>query len=290
MVKPTAASESGFTLVEMVMVMVIIGIVSAMVAVFMRAPIDAYFDTARRAALTDTADTAVRRMARDIRKALPNSVRNPSDQCIEFIPTKTGGRYRTAVDDSGGGDPLDFAAADTGFNMLGLNSALPANQQISINDMIVVYNLGIPGSDAYVSTGGSINTAAVTSVTSGTGTLANETHIDIAARKFPLPSGSNRFHVIPGNEKIVSFLCSGGHLWRKANYTYPTSIADATVCSTSIAGGGTIAMLAKNASCTFVYNGSDLQRNGLVQMTLSLTDASGETVRLYHEVHVDNSP
>jgi len=290
MVKPRSTGESGFTLVEMVMVITIIGIISAIVAVFIKVPVDAYFDSARRAALTDTADTAVRRMARDLHKALPNSVRNPNDQCIEFIPTKAGGRYRTGVDSSGGGNPLNFSAADTGFNMLGLNSALPTNQQIAADDVIVVYNLGIPGSDAYVSTGGNINTAAVTSVVSGTGTLTNETFIGITSRQFPLPSGSNRFHVIPGGEKIVSFLCSGGTLWRKANYVYPTSIADTTACSTSVAGGGTIAILAKNASCSFVYNGSDLQRNGLVQMTLSLTDTSGETVSLYHEVHVDNSP
>lgn len=290
MVNLRRTKERGFTLVEMVMVITIIGIIVAIVAVFIKAPVDAYFDSARRAALTDTADTAVRRMARDLRRALPNSVRNPDNQCIEFIPTKTGGRYRTGADSSGAGNPLDFSVADTGFNMLGLNSTRPANQQIAVNDVIVVYNLGIPGSDAYVSTGSTINTSAVTSVVNGTGTLGNETYIGIAARKFPLPSGGHRFHVVPGNEKIVSFLCSGGTLWRKANYAYPSSMADAAACTTSVAGGGTIARLANNATCAFIYNGSDLQRNGLVQMTLSLTDASGETVRLYHEVHVDNSP
>lgn len=281
---------SGFTLIEMVMVLVIIGVISAMVAVFMRAPVDAYFDSARRAALTDVADTAVRRMARDLHRALPNSIRNPDSQCIEFIPTKTGGRYRVGADSAGGGNPLDFSTTDSGFNMLGLNSALPSDQQIASGDTVVVYNLGIPGADAYVTTGGSINTASVSSVSSGTGTLSNETFIGIAARQFPLPSGSNRFHVVPGSEKIVAFLCSGGSLWRKANHAYPSSIADTTVCSTSTVGGGTVALLAKNASCSFVYNGSDLQRNGLVQLTLTLTDTSGEAVSLYHEVHVDNSP
>jgi MSHA biogenesis protein MshO len=284
------AAVAGFTLVEMVMVLVIIGIISAMVAVFMRAPVDAYVDSARRAGLTDTADTAVRRMARDLRRALPNSVRNPDNQCIEFIPTKIGGRYRTGADSSGGGNPLDFSTADAGFNMLGLNSALPAAQQIAAGDLIVVYNLGIPGSDAYVGTGNGVNRAEVSSVVSGTGTLGNETFIGIAARQFPLPSGSNRFHVVPGDEKIVSFLCAGGTLWRKTNYAYPASIADTSVCSTSTVGGGTLAMLARNAACSFEYNGSDLQRNGLVQLTLTLTDASGESVSLYHEVHVDNSP
>jgi MSHA biogenesis protein MshO len=287
MIKHKRGRESGFTLIEMVMVITIIGIISAIVVVFMKAPVDAYFDSARRAALTDVADTAVRRMARDLRKALPNSVRNPNSQCIEFIPTKTGARYRIGADSGGAGDALNFAASDTGFNMFGLNSALPSNQQIAVNDRLAVYNLGIPGSDAYTG----VNTSTVTAVVNGTGTLANETFLGMSARQFPQPSGSNRFHVIPGNEKIVSFLCAGGSLWRKANYAYPASIADTTVCGTSTVGGGTIALLAQNASCTLTYNGSDLQRNGLIQMTLVLTDpSSGEAVRLYHEIHVNNSP
>jgi len=278
----TSSREHGFTLIEMLMVIVIIGVIGTMVAVFMRAPVDAYFASARRAALSDTADTAMRRMARDLRKALPNSVRNPGSQCIEFIPTKTGGRYRAGADSAGAGDFLDFSAADTSFNMLGLNSTLPADQQITVTDVIGVYNLGIPGSDAYTG----INTATVTSVVSGTGTFANETNIGIASRQFPLPSGGNRFHVIPGNEKIVSFVCTNGNLYRNANYVYPASIADPAACPTT---GG--AVLAKNATCTFVYNGSDLQRNGLIQMTLTVSDpASGEAMRLYHEIHVDNSP
>ena len=84
-------SNRGFTLIEAVMVLVITAIVAAMVAVFIQKPVQSYVDSARRADLTDIADTAVRRMAREIRLALPNSVRNPadgSDQCIEFMPTK----------------------------------------------------------------------------------------------------------------------------------------------------------------------------------------------------------
>lgn len=256
------------------MVIVITGILGAMVAVFIKQPVDAYFASARRAALADVADTAVRRMARDIRKALPNSVRQASNQCIEFIPTKTGGRYRADVGASGG-DTLNFTASDNSFDFFGLNSDLPANQQIAPGDVIAVYNLGIPGADAYSAD----NTSAVSAV--GAGDLANETKITIAAKQFPLASGSNRFHVIPGSEKIVSFVCSGGKLYRNSNYAF-TSSPD---CPTS---GG--AVLAQNvSSCNFVYNGSDLQRNALAQMTINLSD-SGETVSLYHEVHVNNTP
>jgi len=86
--------QSGFTLVEMIMVIVITGIIGGMVAVFLKAPIQQYMDVSRRAELTDIADTAVRRMARDVRIAVPNSVRftNCTAPCVEFIPTKDGGR------------------------------------------------------------------------------------------------------------------------------------------------------------------------------------------------------
>ena len=261
----------GFTLIEMVMVIVILGVIGATVAVFMRQPVDAYADTSRRAALSDVADTAVRRIARDLQRALPNSVRSPSNQCVEFIPTRTGGRYRAETTAAGAGDILDFSAADSSFGVFANLSILPADQQVRAADVVVVYNLGISGADAYAGD----NTSVVVSVTNGA-----ESTITIASKLFPLASGSNRFHVVPGDEKIVAFVCSGGKLYRSSNHSYASSCP--------ITGA---AVLANNvASCNFVYNDSDLQRNALVQMTIVLTDVAGDSVSLYHEVHVSNTP
>ena len=168
---------------------------------------------------------------------------------------------------------LDFSVADTSFNMLANNAFLPAEQRIVANDVVVVYNLGISGADAYAGD----NSAVVSGVVAGA-----ESTITIAAKQFPLASGSNRFHVVPGNEKIVSFACSGGKLLRSSDHAYANS------CPTS---GATVAVLANNVSaCNFVYNSADLQRNSLVQMTITLTDSSGDSVSLYHEVHVGNTP
>ena len=155
---PTARVQGGFGLIELVMVIVILGVVGATVAVFMRQPVDAYVDTTRRAALSDLADGAVRRISRDVRRALPNSVRNPSSQCIEFIPTRTGGRYRAALSSTGTGDMLDFSIADTSFGVFGDLSGLPPDQRVAVGDVVVVYNLGIAGANAYDGD----NTAAVT--------------------------------------------------------------------------------------------------------------------------------
>lgn len=264
----------GFTLVELIMVIVILGVVGGMVAVFMRGPIDAYFASARRAGLTDVADTALRRIARDLHKALPNSVRVPANQCVEFIPTKTGGRYRAQ-----GAGFLDFAASATSFNELGDNTARPAEQQIAKDDIVVVYNLGITNADAYTQD----NTAVVTAAPTVAGTPP-ETTIPIAAKKFPLESGSNRFHVVPAAEQVVGYVCSGGSLWR---YTHTLPYANPGSCPVPTAG--TPQLATKIDTCNFDYSGSDLQRNALVRMSLQLKD-SGETVSLQHEVHFNNTP
>jgi MSHA biogenesis protein MshO len=266
--------QRGFTMVELVMVIVIMGVIGGMVAVFMKSPIDAYMDSARRAALTDVADTTVRRMARDIRKALPNTLRvpttTPANQCLEFIPTKTGGRYRTVDAPGNVGSALDFTASDTSFNMLGSNNALPPEQRIEQGDVIAIYNLGPGIVDAY----NQENTSAV----SAAPVDGVETQIKINNKHFPFASGSNRFHVIPKDEYVVAYRCSGGKLYRTASTTF------ASACP------ATGAVLAdKVSSCNFVYSGSDLQRNALVQITLKFTD-NNETISLYHEVHVDNTP
>ncbi len=274
--------QKGFTLVELVMVIVILGAIGGTVAVFMKAPIDAYFDSARRAALTDVADTTVRRISRDLHRSLPNSIRNPTNaslQCLEFIPTKTGGRYR--AEESAPGINLDFSIDDTTFNMLGSNTTFaglptPADQQIAVGDRIAVYNLGIAGASAYeVGRTGEVN-----GVVSGAETAITLT----AGIRFPLASPSKRFHVIPANEQVVGYACPGdGKLWR---YTLNLPYAAPATCPLPASR----TELARNvASCSFDYTGPDLLRNSLVRIALQLTD-SGETVTLQHEVHVNNTP
>ena len=268
--------QFGSTLIELVMAIAAIGVLGAVASIFIRAPIDSYFASARRAALTDEADTAVRRMARDIRKALPDSIRTSwptitsNGQCFEFIPTRTGGRYRAELSSLGGGDTLDFVAADGSFNMLGYNSALPANQQTRVNDVVAVYNLGISGDDAYAGD----NTSQVSGVVDGL-----ETNLSIASKLFPQALGGKRFHVIPGDENVVAYVCSSDGKLRRTVRTFTNAVCPAT---------GPI-LASHVGSCNFVYSGSDLERNEPMQLSLTLTN-SGETVNLYQQIYVNNTP
>jgi MSHA biogenesis protein MshO len=294
------------------MVIVIMGVIGGMVSVFMKSPIDAYFDSARRAALTDVADTVVRRIARDVRRALPNSLRPPAagSQCIEFIPTKTGGRYRAAEIATADDTSLNFTVADSTFNIMGSNTSfagntIPTDQQIESGDFIVVYNLGIPDSDAYQTTG-NLNRATVAPGASSIDETVTpgETKIVITpSTQFPLESGGSRFHVVDKDERSVSYVCVGcttgvnaagdgnGVLYRyvrpfSANHSCPQTAGDVA----TMVADPAVAVLAKNVSnAGFTYSGSDLQRNATVQINLSLTQ-SNETVSLYHEVHADNTP
>jgi MSHA biogenesis protein MshO len=267
--------SAGFTLIEMIVVIVITGIVAAAVAVFIRHPVQGYADSVRRAELTDAADVALRRITRDVRLALPNSLRVMSAggiNYIEFIMTQSGGRYRDPTDGSTGGDFLSFtSAADTTFDVLG---PLPA---MAANDYIVIYNLGVAGSDAYAGN----NRATVQSLAGNTVTL---TANPFASQSPPLPSPGARFQVVPAGVRAVTYACPqavAGNLTRNWNYGFNAAQA--------VPAGGSSALLAANLTCTIDYSANATGRNGLLYLALTLT-SGGESVSLFQQIHVDNSP
>jgi len=187
--------KRGVTLIELIVVIAITGIVAAAVALFIRRPVEGYVDAARRAALTDEADTALRRITRDLRLALPNSVR-VSGKFVEYIQTTGGGRYRAEPDSVGGGNILRFDTTDSSFDVIG-----PMPSVIAGND-IVVYNLYSTGTTSNAYSGDNRQTAAAP----GASTV-NLT----AAKQFPSPSPGKRFHVVTGP---VTYGCIGGQLLR----------------------------------------------------------------------------
>lgn len=287
-------SSRGFTLIEMVVVIVITGVIAGAIAVFIRLPVQGYADSEARAELTDIADTALRRIARDVRLSLPNSVRVKqvgTAHYLELLLTKTGARYLSEEENPTSGNVLSFLGTSSDplkFDIVGTPPT--GSQAIASGDYIVVYNLGegISPADAYAYAGTGCTGCNITKVSS------------ISGKTITMPMGGNpfqtqtvkmtspyhRFQIVSGP---VSYVCdtATGNLTRYWSY----SIAAA---QPSVAALGTnSALLASGiTNCDFSYGNVAGQRSGLVGLTLTMrvpTSNSG-AVTLFHQVHVDNTP
>ena len=282
--------QRGFTLVELIMVIVITGIMAASLTVFFNPAFQSYFATGRRATIVDMSDTALRKIGRDIRTAVPNSIRVPTSQCLEFVPTSTGGRYRMAADTvNGNALALDITQAVTQFDVLSPMSTTPA-----VNDWVVIDNQNV--GDVYAGTNASQISAAV-SVPAASAGLAR---ISVNSKQFPSGYTGGRFSVVANNNgnPVVVYICSGadgtvdsfgnakGTLYR---LTRPFVAAYPSSCPSTTA---TTQIVANNVkSCNFIYNASQdtSQQSALVWMQLEITKGN-ETAELEYGVHVDNVP
>lgn len=91
----------GFTLVELVMVILLLGVMATFTSQFIGIGTQIYGDASRREQLMSDARFALERLNRELRDAVPGSVRiedeagNPLDQgaCLRFWPIATASRY-----------------------------------------------------------------------------------------------------------------------------------------------------------------------------------------------------
>lgn len=254
------------------MVIAISGVVVAMVAIFIVPAVTAYFASATRARLSDEADTALRRIGRDLSAALPNSVRITGNS-VELIPVSGAARYAVGTE---AGDPLLFGTADTSFAIVG-----PALRLASGNQRLAWYNLGngVPDADAYT-----LANVRVSSTAAG-----NATSVAIAGAVLPnsLQAPPYRVYAI---EQPVSYRCdtTAGTLTRYTGYGFLSTQPDPP-------SGGSAAVLAQHVqSCSFSYSTPNITaRYALVTLSIQLGASNyggAESVTLYHTVHVDNLP
>lgn len=294
--------QGGFTLVELVVVIMISGILSVLAMQFITAPIDAYVDQSRRARLVDLAQNATGQIARDVQQALPNSIRvGCGGACFEFLRVASAGRYRAAP----AGDVLSFVPtdADTTFDVLGPLSdfsglATSAGASACVDGSaacVAVYNTGQAGTDAWNTDhiGGSWrpDNLATLSAVSATSISFNNAHFASGMTAFPAASPGQRFYLV---DSPVSFICDTavGTLRRYEGYpiVHPHTAADQHAELIALSNPAEHALLAHQVSnCSFDYAAGTPSRNGLLTVSITITEAT-ERITLLEQVHMPNMP
>jgi MSHA biogenesis protein MshO len=112
---------AGFTLIELIVVIVISAIVAVFIVLFLDTPIESYFAQTRRSDLADSAHRISDAVTADARTALPNSMRvNAAATALELLATEGVARYYGRGDKDGlqANEELTIGTAVTMFGTL----------------------------------------------------------------------------------------------------------------------------------------------------------------------------
>lgn len=285
----------GFTLVELVIGILIVGILAIFVVGFIASSVQGYADLGRRAALVDATESALRRLGRDVRVALPNSVRinantgGTTSFAIELIPILDGAKY---TNKGAAADRLVADASDDAFTLVGCLRN-PAARNVPSTRM-VVNNGATPSDDVYSNAGlgtgvsSVITAAAVTiSITPTTCTAGTNDAVTFTpAHQFRGDSPALRIYVVT---TPVSYLCdaTAGTLMRYSSYTI--SSAQPTDPSAAPLSAATSALIVNRvAACSAITTAANVAARRLMTLALTLSEEDDQ-VRLIYQVPLDNS-
>lgn len=286
--------DTGFTLIELVVVIILVGIIASTLYLILQGPMQSIGATEKRARLVDIAETALQRMTREMRLALPYSIRVSGGNAVEFLRVLDGGRYRAKgagrLKFNVNGDT--FTSLSTLANAAQVDTGAGSTACISgTADCLVVYNIGQPLTVATATASGSSANAYLGSATAYDGNIATISaaaagsvtfdNNDLAGWDLSFESPRQRFHII---DTPVSYICSGGEVHRHTDY--------AITPAQSTTPGGTDSLLVDQVSaCSFTLQVPTLTRAGLLIISLTVSDPdSGESVTLLQQVHLENVP
>jgi MSHA biogenesis protein MshO len=253
--KPPA---KGFTLVEVITVVVILAIVSVIGTTFIVSSTDSYMQTRARANLVNTGRQAIERMNRQLRGALPHSVRiTNGGQCVQFLPIAGGGTYLNAVPDQANGAP-NHTAISTSAHEVDFGSAS-------------FVSIGAMGSDELYG-GSAVSLAEIAG--------RNVTSVSFASRNWARNSISQRFYLLDQPQAFC--------LFNNQLRFYP----DQDITASGVDPSSAFHMLARNADATgapFALSAGSENRSINVLISLGFSEG-GERVAFNQEVLIRNVP
>lgn len=259
---PAISRQTGFTVVELVTVIAILGILAIGTVRFIDDSSRGFAATVGRAELAADARALVERLSREVKHALPGSIR-VSGSCLEFVPVFTAARYVTL--------PVAMAAAS--FRSAPLEIVPPADARVAV----------YPNASAYALTDPGPLSPAVTGVAAGSG---GEVVVSLAeSHRFSAESPARRYFLV---STPVSYCVAGDSLYRYSGYGFHVTQPGPADLPSGLPGRSLVAQHV-SAVAPFSANGATLARNAVVAVDLTLA-RNGDTVRMAHSVQVRNVP
>ncbi len=212
---------AGFTLVELIVSIALIGLLSMAAIPLLRLPLEGWMDATRRATLTTEIDVIHTKLKSDLGQAMPGSVRVRTvgpRVLLEYLEVRASGRYSTVPLTAGaplcpvscGGTPgandvLEPSCAETCFvNRSPWNGGTPA---VTSTDWVVVNPFTTANNDPYTA---ALRTPAVAAAANG--------RVDMVAHSFPGAGALNRFYIVTGP---VSYECDAQTRQLTRYWNYP---------------------------------------------------------------------
>lgn len=308
-------NQRGFTLVELIAVIVILGIVSLGVTNFIGNSTQMYVDTAERDDVLSKSRYTVERLNRAIRYALPNSIRVAANQppgqvvnshCLEFFPIEWSTFYLSIA--TGADSPITTIEGPDMVSALNAENA-GYDDSNETEHYIVVYPTD--PSQVYVSDA---------ELTDSDGRIVRIQDVRDASRdglkevefqdpiSFDEESTVERFYIVSDPISYCMVFENGSYnLYLLSDYgIHETQIAD--VNALEITHGASKVLMAENMTndistitnsevnadrpfdeAPFRVEDSRLQRNSIVH-TLLMFERNDEVVVFNNEIHMQNSP
>ena len=245
-------AQNGFTLVEITITIVIIGILGVGITNFIGRSVQGIVDTANRQHIASIAWIVSEKVSRELRGALPNSFRvndaSGTGTCIEYIPTVAGSDYLT----------VPTTAAANSFEVVPFPNYAAADVDSSLDRVAVypsslsgLYSLGSPGT--------------ISSLVSqlSAGVTPNALTLELSsAHRFLTDSPTRRLYIV---RPPAMFCFVGGFLNYYSVYGFQASMPSPSGLTPAV-----VANQLSNAS--FTYTPGTLSRAGVVTLSFDVEE------------------